>query len=386
MRRSLFSAFLILSVACASAPQPEPAAALQQLIVQLTRDVDRDPSNAASIYALAELHAATKNYDESVRWLSRLDAIGWELGVADDTFAGVDEPRIRELAERLNARAPKVATARHAFTIPAQSHMVPEGIAWDPVDDVFYVSGIQTRNVLRVDRHGNAREFVTEAQDGMLSGLGLEIDRTRNLLWVVSSTTRSMRGYEDGPDQSMLAAYDLHSGRLVRKVAATPAWLNDLVVLGDGTVFATDTNRGNVMRLVPEGTAFEVWASGLMYPNGIESDGLMLYVADFRGIHRYDLSDRTATRLATEGYVNGIDGLSLHGDALIGIQNALGAPRVIRIDLSSGRVGVLESKNEQFEIPTTGAVAGDDYFFIANPGLRAAGKVGDPVMLKLPLR
>lgn len=70
---------------------------------------------------------------------------------------------------------------------------------------------------------------------------------------------------------------------------------------------------------------------------------------------------------------------------LIGIQNAIGKTRVIRIHLDDSRVEILESKNPLFEIPLTGAVAGDDYYFIANPGLRVKPR-GDLVMLAIPLR
>ena len=84
----------------------------------------------------------------------------------------------------------------------------------------------------------------------------------------------------------------------------------------------------------------------------------------------------------------------MHREKLIGIQNTTGKPRVIRIDPTTGAVEILESGNPLFEIPTTGAVASDAYYFIANPGLRSfhedhtiwpREKLEEPVMLKIGL-
>ena len=133
--------------------------------------------------------------------------------------------------------------------------------------------------MLRVDRSGRAADFVKEGQDGMLGGLGVKVDAKRRLLWVISTTTPEMRGWKAGDDRSMLAAYDLRDGRLVRKIDATPAMLNDLALMDDGSLFATDMSRSNVMRLAPDATALEVWAKELSYPNGIalSEDQRVLY-------------------------------------------------------------------------------------------------------------
>jgi sugar lactone lactonase YvrE len=151
-----------------------------------------------------------------------------------------------------------------------------------------------------------------------------------------------------------------------------------------------------VLRLAPDATAFEVWAKDLSYPNGIalSEDQRFLYVADFRGITRFDLADSSRTRIESKSLLAGIDGLSMHGGKLIGIQNAIGKTRVIRIDPANGDVEILESGNHLFDIPTTGTVAGDDYYFIANSQLRSFAddhmiwpmeKLRDPIMLRIGL-
>lgn len=394
MTRAL--ALLLLSlVACTTAPPPRPAdEQTRNAIRQLTELIAQQSTNLPYIYVLATYHAQAGDVGEVVRWLTRLDDLGWDHGVSPIDFRGVDSPAYRSIVAKLEAREPRVNNARVAFRLTGQRDLVPEGIAYDPVGDVFYVSGIYRRKVLRVTRDGRATDFVSEGQDGMLGGLGVKVDAKRRLLWVISSTTKEMRGAVEGQDASMLAAYDLGDGRLVKKVDAGSARLNDLTLLADGSLFATDMGRHKVVRLAAGADRLEDWAEDFRFPNGIAvaDDERHLYVADFRGISRFDLSNKSRTRIDAP-LLNGIDGLTFHGGKLIAIQNAIGKPRVVRIDPSTSAVEVLESKNPLFELPTTGAVAGNEYYFIANPGLRSfegaaiwpLEKLEDPVMLRIAL-
>lgn len=394
MTRAL-SLLLLFLAGCTTAPPPRPVdEQTRTAIRQLTELIAQQSTNLPYIYILATYHARTGDAAEVVRWLTRLDELGWDRGVNPVDFRGIDSPAYRSIVARLEAREPRVNNARVAFRLSGQRDLVPEGIAYDPVDDVFYVSGIYRRKVLRVTRGGAATDFVKEAQDGMLGGLGVKVDARRRLLWVISSTTKEMRGAVEGQDASMLAAYDLRDGRLVKKIDAGPARLNDLTLLADGSLFATDMGRHKVVHLAAGADTLEDWAEDFRFPNGIAvtDDERHLYVADFRGISRFDLANKARTKLDVP-LLNGIDGLSFHRGRLIAIQNAIGKPRVLRIDPVSNVVEVLESKNPLFELPTTGAVAGDEYYFIANPGLRSFDdatiwpmeKLADPVMLRLAL-
>ena len=362
MRRA--SLLFLFLVACTTAAPPPVDEQTRSVIAQLTEAVRQQPENTARIYVLATFHDQARQSDEVVRWLNRLDELHWDLGVNPIDFPNTKTQAFRDVVGRLDARLPRVSNARVAFTIAGHRDLVPEGITYDPTEDVFYLSSIKQKKVVRVDRAGNARDFVSEGQDGMIDTLGMKVDARRRLLWVVSSSLEAKR--------SMLFAYDLRDAHLLKKIEATPALLNDITLLDDGTVFATDMGRGKVMRLAPGGDALEEWASDFLYPNGIaaSADQRFLYVADFRGVTRFALRDKHRETIETTVPLNGIDGLTFHEGTLIGIQNAIGKPRVLRIHPDDSSVQVLESKNDRFEIPLTGTMAGDDYYFIANPGLK----------------
>lgn len=399
MKGTSWLTMIVLCASCSTTPPPPVAEETRAAITQLTEAIAQQPANMPWIYVLAGYEDRARNAGEVARWLTRLDELGWDQGVNPIDFRNTSADRaVRAVTAKLDARQPRVNRARAAFTMRGQRDLVPEGIAYDPVDDVFYLSSIYRRKVVRVDRAGAATDFVAEAQDGMLSSLGMKIDAKRRLLWVISTGTPEMRGSTaEDQKRSLLAAYDLRDGRLVKKIEATPALLNDLALLADGTLFATDMGRQKVVRLALGANALEDWANDFRYPNGIavSADERFLYVADFRGVTRFTIADKSREKLETRALLNGIDGLTFDDGKLIGIQNTIGSPRVLRIDPATGEVEILESKNAAFEIPLTGAVAGDAYFFIANPGLRSfhddhtiwpPEKLEDPIMLRLPLR
>jgi sugar lactone lactonase YvrE len=405
----LVIATVVATLACttATAPPAQPSTApfvvndaTRDAIAQLTEAVAQQPSNTPWIYILATYYDRAHDAANVVKWLTRLDELGWDHGIPRTDFRNTNTPPFREIVARLDAREPLVHNAQTAFKLARRRDLIPEGIAYDPVDDVFYVSSIYRRNILRVDRRGRATDLLPPAAHGMLSTLGMHVDAKRRLLWVASAAAEEMIGFtRELEGRSMLFAFDLRDGSVVKHItigsAAEPSMLNDLTILADGTVFVTDTVRNQVLRTAADVDTLDVFLDDFRFPNGIVAsrDDKTLYVADFRGITRVNLTNGKRQAIETNGLMNGVDGLAMHRGNLIAIQNAIGRARVVRIGADSGRVEILESKNPLFEVPTTGVVAGDEFYFIANPGLRSfddhklwpKAKLSDPVMLKIPL-
>jgi hypothetical protein len=67
----------------------------------------------------------------------------------------------------------------------------------------------------------------------------------------------------------------------------------------------------------------------------------------------------------------GIDGLYWHKGSLVAVQNGIGSPRVVAFQLSKDgsrvvQTTVLENRSGLTVLPTTGAIRGDDFYFISN--------------------
>jgi hypothetical protein len=79
----------------------------------------------------------------------------------------------------------------------------------------------------------------------------------------------------------------------------------------------------------------------------------------------------------------GIDGLYWHKGSLVAVQNGIGSPRIaaFRLSKDSSRVtqtAVLENRTSFTTTPTTGAIHGNDFYFITNSQIDSLN--GDKVM------
>jgi sugar lactone lactonase YvrE len=174
----------------------------------------------------------------------------------------------------------------------------------------------------------------------------------------------------------------------------------------DGSVYATATNSGSLLRILPGGTNLEIFLPphSLPDPNGItvSHEGRFLFVAGWYGITRVDLKAKATLLLKSEPQISVgcIDGLYEYRGDLVGIQNCVhDTGRVLRLHLNAQRdtivsAQVLESYNPRFETITTGAISRNEVYFAVNTqihkmapdGSIPAGVSFNPIqVLRLPL-
>ena len=220
--------------------------------------------------------------------------------------------------------------------------------------------------------------------------LGLKIHQPSRTLWTTSNT-------ENG---ASLRRYSLASGKLIRSYPLLGRHLfNDLVVSSNGEVYVTDTREGSVYKLAGESSGLARLAPGHVFTsaNGIalSPDETTLFVASFGdGVAVVDLASQSARPLPPPADVclGYIDGLYAIKGSLIAIQNGPVIPRIVRFALTSDSrkiagMKVLERRNPLFDGLTTGALIGDQFYYVANSQLDkvANGKIKAGVALD-PLR
>jgi hypothetical protein len=299
-----------------------------------------------------------------------------------------------------------------AFTLPERD-LIPEGIAHDSVTGTFFVGSILKRKVVAIHPDGTPTDFATAQAHGLDAVLGMRVDPKRRILWVNSAAMPSMQGFNEGlRGRSTLHKFDLTTGRLLARYTRGPGGrhlLNDMALGTGGELYLTDSEAGEVLKLpadAPEGTAFEVLVPGgnLFYPNGItlSEDGRTLFIADFvHGITvlRLDSGERLPLLHPRGATTRGVDGLYFHQGSLVAVQNGHGPGRIVRMTLSDSkdrilRTELLEANHPSFRIPTTGVIAGEALYLIANSQLRSMGADGqylppeqlEPViLLRIPL-
>ncbi len=380
-------AALLLLPACRTAPTPSPRALSAA-----------GPTDPAERYFGAWSRASKGDPEGALRLLGELDAAGWDIPVDPNDFPALaGRPELAALASRIAARAPKTALSEVAFTV-AEEGLVAEGIAADPRDGTLWVGSIARRKIVRVSPAGEASDFASGEPSGLGEVLGMKVDPSRSLLWAVSNR----KAGPGGAARSVLHAFDLASGvpRVAVAIDEPGHLLNDVAVADDGTVFVTDSEAGRLLRLPPGAGKLVAVRSGFQYPNGLAFVDGVLLVCDSRGLWALDGPGGAPRLLLAPGDfpLGGIDGLSARGRTLVGVQNSLGAARIVRVELSpSARsvhaASVLEAGHPLWRIPTTGTLSGDDFFYIGNSHLDAfrdgavgpAGRVPTRIhRLKLP--
>jgi sugar lactone lactonase YvrE len=409
MTRTPRSVVLLVAtaLACSCRTTAPPAAA--------SAGAAADPSSASSSapessadpgVAFVRAWEANRNGEpeRAMALLREVDEQAWSIPMDPKDFPGLSErPEWREIAGRAAAREPRTARAQVAFTLPERG-LVAEGIASDPETGALYVSSIRGRKILRVGADGAAAELVSAGGGGLLAPLGLKVDRRRSLLWVAANASPAMVGWEPSMrGRSGLFAFDLESGELRRSafLSGGPHLLNDVAVAEDGTVFVTDSEGGLVHRLDPDATELRpATAGGFFYPNGIVIAGEHVIFAHAFGLHAFPAAGGDAVPVAgPRGFpLGGFDGLAIDGDAIFGVQNGLGTPRIVRLelDLAAPRVSsaaVIETANPAWRVPTTGALSRGKLFYIANSHVDALGEAGvgpaamvETTVLALPAR
>ncbi|HWL88016.1 MAG TPA: hypothetical protein VNO21_19570 [Polyangiaceae bacterium] len=385
----VFAGATILA-ACASAPHhPEPSltaaerAQLANDTAQLERRLAASPDDAGIRYSLCATYDQARKVPEALRCLETLDQRGWPVSIEPGDFdASHLRPEFQALLRRSDARALRVDRSRVAFVAPAE--IVPENVAFDPKTGAFFLGSLSLRKVVRIV-DGRIQDFTRgEVLPPLLSVVGMKVDPLRRTLW---AATEREHGAEKG--QSALVLFDVDTGEIVRRFApddGQPHLFNDVVVTAAEDVFVTDSVGGGIYRVSARGPLRAFVPPGTFtYPNGIalSSDEKKLFVAFDAGIAVVDTATGAHSELenASPHSIAGIDGLYVHHDGLLAVQNGIGRPRVVRfaLDSKASRVTggeVLESGNPYFHSPTTGVLVGNRFYYVANCEDRNLGPEG----------
>lgn len=367
-------------------------------ISRLGKELASSPDNGGLMYELAVEESRVGRHADAIRWLQKAVVLGNDFELEKEpAFTPLEkfEP-YRELAHQLGLR-PTIHTSALAFRVAAPD-LVPEGIAAMPDGRAFFIGSLAQKKIVRVAPDGSTRDFVPSGRDGLWTVLGLKVDARRRLLWAASAAD-GREGSAAG--SSGLFAFDLETGALRRKLTldgrAHRHLFNDMSLTEAGDVFVTDSETGSVYRVAAGAGALEEFlpAATFFYPNGIAlaPGERTLYVADAsKGITAVDLASKRRTPLAhaRDLTLHSVDGMYADGAALVAIQNGSGMERIVRFALDpSGervaRLDVLESRNPDFDAPTTGTIVGRDFFYLANTQLQRLGDDGK-IAPGLPLK
>lgn len=354
------------------------------------------PNDAALWFFMARFQSEAGNKSAAIAALEKVAELGdGYLPAKGLGFEKAwDDPKLQEVVKRLEARLPRLDFAPTAFELDDRT-LIPEGIACDSASHDFFIGSAAKGTVTRVG-FGNAVTVFAQRQDGLDSVLGLAVDSPRRILYVVGTSALTDEGRKRR--KNAVVAWDIDSGKQLRRVDVAAQQLNDVTVAFGGRVFASDSASGAIYEIPREGPArVLVPADTLRGSNGLAAspDARRLYVAHSTGIGVVDVAAGTVKRVTNNTRENlaAIDGLYEYQGDLIGVQNLTNPGRVIAITLSKDgeavtRVRTLLSHHHNgLDEPTTGAVTERGFYLLAATGvshMNANGKIDDPDTVPKP--
>ena len=271
-----------------------------------------------------------------------------------------------------------------AFQLPERD-LIPEGICYDPADDVFYLGSIRKSKILKISREGEVEVFVQPIEGEDRGYLGMRIDLNRRILW--ANWHQDLKPNDPDPERQLwtgISKFDLESGQLIREYLIEKTdknhLFNDVAITQDGTVYFTSFAYGMIYTIdstedeieeflpMPEG----VWNNGI----DITPDDKFLFVVGSDKIFRVDVVTKEILELhAPEDAIVGWgDGLYFNDGHLVAItghrEGEQIVNRVVKLNLSEGldritAIDVLDQDHPLYSNPTTGAIADDWFYYIA---------------------
>jgi hypothetical protein len=362
--------------------EPADAAEVREQIALLEELKSAVPGRGAVpfLLSIAKLHLgetreALELLKKSIEMKEGFDPSG------DPAFLGLKGTKeFDDMVEQVHRDFPVVAQAHLAF-VTEEKDLIPEGLAYDARQNLFYLSSLNRKKIVKIDSEGRVSDFVPGDRYGLLPVLGIRVDPADGSVWADS--------FEDA-GRTELVHFDA-SGKLLERYAPKDQakhGFNDLVVRRNGEVITTDSLNNQVVRFDPRTRTFTSLRAHrmLFYPNGIAlADDHTIYFADAVGIVKMDLEGGESRDVdpGPRNTLAGADGLYWHKGFLVAVQNGIGSPRIAAFKLSKdgNRVTqtiVLENRTPFTVLPTTGAIRGNDFYFIANSQIDNLN--GDKVM------
>src|SRR5215813_9963645 len=171
----LFSSFVL---------QAQVADQVRTEIATLESLLPKIPDRAIVLYFLAQDYAQIGDQQKAIALLKESLSAGEGVNPANDAPLRSlhANPDFHALVAEAERKYPPVHKAHTAITLP-EKDLIPEGLAFDDGKNVFYVSSLFHRKVVKIDTNGHSTDFAPASKEDLLPLCGLRVDTEGHSLW-----------------------------------------------------------------------------------------------------------------------------------------------------------------------------------------------------------
>jgi len=370
-------------------------------LVKLEEALALRPNNTLLLGYVAFLTVETGDLARAAEAATQYAATGQALGrgiqgkLAEKLPADIWAP----IKAAFDANITAKGEATLHYVIPTDIALV-EGIAAAPGGRLF-VSSVVSGGLYVLEDDG-PRQIMSAADHNMGSFFGITHDPLHGSLWAtygrVDQTPVHNPGHNKSEGTTGIAEFDAMTGALrhnyVLDGSTADHQIADLLITHDHTVYASDAAGKAVYKVAGNTLAKAFNLPYATSPQGlVETKDGILILADYgRGLWRLDRSKGTASLLGVPQGINlvGIDGLTVHGDHLLAVQNGVNPHRIMEITLSDDyksvkNATVIAQSLPNFDEPTLGVSTPSGYVFVAGsqwPKYTPGGAVKESATIK----
>ncbi|MBD3583062.1 gluconolaconase [Flavobacterium selenitireducens] len=272
-----------------------------------------------------------------------------------------------------SAAIPDQPTARIEFTAPDS---YPEGIAFDSVANVYYVSSARLGTIGKVTPAGVYSKLYSDGSLKSTYGVKISPDGKRLFVCAGDANYSKFTSPDTRKKMARLIVIDIKSGNITDDIdlsQATPGehFPNDLAFDKNGNAYVTDSFANVIYKVTAEGKVSVFSDSPMFKTKGIGLNGIVFHPSGYLlaissgtgAIYKVEMANpKNVQKVKTEQFFINGDGLLLDGEKLVVVQNG-GSDKIYALSSDdnwmSAKLSATTLAADRFTYPSTATKAGD---------------------------
>lgn len=272
------------------------------------------------------------------------------------------------------AAIPDQPTARIEFNAP---EAYPEGIAYDSISNVYFVSSARLGSIGKVTSAGAYSTLINDPAFKSSYGIKVHPDGKRLFACISDANYSKFTSPDTRKKMARLVGIDLVTGKKTDDIdlaGLVPGnhFANDLTFDSQQNAYVTDSFANVIYKVTPGGKASVFADSPLFKTEGIGLNGIVYHPSGYLltvssgtgALYKVDLNNpNKVTKVAAEQFFLNGDGLLLNGNnKLVVVQNG-GSDKIYELtsndNWSSGKLTASTLVADRFTYPSTATKAKD---------------------------